>query len=62
MPELDQAFFLGDLDKGLETDLRRIEVGNFENDVDKILKHYFKWKGNNFHEYSQLTYLQKKLR
>lgn len=45
MPELDPAFFLGDLDNGVEADLRRIEVGNFESDVDKILKHHFKWKG-----------------
>jgi len=45
MPVLNPNLFLGDLDRGPVDDLRKIEVGNFEEDADKVLKHYFKWKG-----------------
>lgn len=45
MPELDPAFFEGGAEAGPEADRRKIEVGNFSGDVDKSLKHHFKWKG-----------------
>jgi hypothetical protein len=46
MPELDASLFLGGAGKGPEADFRKIEVGNFQEDVDKVLTHYFKWKGD----------------
>jgi hypothetical protein len=48
MPPLDPSHFAGGSEAGPEADLRKIEVGNFEDDVDKVLKHYFKWKGKYF--------------
>lgn len=56
MPQLDSSFFDGGTDEGPEIDRRKIEVGNFEDDVDKALKHHFKWKGKKIHSHSIGTY------
>jgi len=45
MPNLEQTHFSGETDSLTEAELRRIEVSNFAEDVDKVLKHSFKWKG-----------------